>query len=579
MALANTPIDPNKVVWDDLDKAIIQWDDEKPRPPVSWKDILDIASPEPGTRALGRSLVKGVSTIPGMFADAATGVANQFLPEGRRFKTTGTALDDLVGQSSPAENVMTSMIGAGSGGAAAKFAGGKLAPLGENILQQVLSAGTGMAASESAREMGGGSLAQLLASVLGAGIVPATQAIGTGIRMNLTEAGRDTTKGRMLNQAASGNRPQIMRGLYESKQFVPNEAPTAMVAAEGAKSPTFSALGELVMKRHAPDTVQATDDLNQAARLAALRYVGGTSDDLAQAIGERASKATQEYGAAFAQNIKGDPQLGVLLRDPFIKREIGDAKDLLKGRLPKQNITEFLQNVKIGIDKKLSKTGDDALSSAQKNAAQDAKDKLLAWLGNKNPTFEAARANFAKRSVPVNQMEIGQFLEGKLLTPLSQSERPGSFAQSLRDAPSTIKRATGGPRFDTFDKAGLTQDQTSKLGGIKASLEREASVDSLASLGMPKAQNILGSVFKTSEPPPLLHRAITITRSLLEGVGLRTMNKTLDELGEELRDPQKVAALMRNATPNQRAAMMEVIRATAKPTLAGSIYPMAQTKE
>ena len=567
---------------DDYAAWIVKNQDKKGSPEFdvvakAYREAKGSPAPEVKEPSMGSELAHGaglavraganaVATIPAMLADAVTGVANQFMPEGKKFRAQLPALNELLtkyGIAEPrgstervASDVVTAMTGVGASAKAGQYA----APIAKELLTsgigtQLSAAGLGSLAGGVTRESGGGPTAQLLASLAGSSLPAMSQIAVRGAFPNLTEAGRRDVKGRLLNEAAGEQKDKVLAGLDRKTRYVPGEQPTAAQSAVDAGAPAFAGLEKEVTGKYRPDLSFARDAENEAARLAAVRTVGKDSAALDAATNQRSALANFDYGVAKSAPIKGDPTLAVLLKDPFIKKEIPDALDLMKGRPAKDSLTEFLQYVKIGIDQKLAKTGNDALSSAQQRAAQDAKDNLLMWLDAKNPAYQTARENFAKRSTPINQMEIGQFLEDRLKAPLTGAERPGMFAKSMKE----------------LDLSPLTPQQTGILGGVKSSLEREAMTTKQASEGAQKARGLLGENFSPTEPPPLLHRTITVARFALEKIGVSTKNKTLTELARDMQDPTISAKLMREATPSQLAAMNEVIKASALPTAMGAI--------
>jgi hypothetical protein len=505
--------------------------------------------------------------LPALLTDAATGISNSLfgthfkaqLPEVNR-QLTRLGLPEPEGKGERIIGDVTTAIG--GVGASAKAA--QLGPeavkklFNDRLVTQILSAGTGQTASSITREEGGSQAAQVGAGIAGSLAPTAIQMAARGVFPNLTQAGRADTKGRLLNEAAGKQRDDVLKGLDQKKSYVPGEQPTAAQAASEANSPTFAALEREVTTKYRPDLRLGREQANEAARLDAVREVGGKPGALDSAINLRETTANQNYGKAYSTLINSDPELRAIFKDPFIRKEVPDALELLKGKPVGDNLTQFLQNVKIGLDQKLAKTGNDALSSAQKSATQESKDALLSWLDKRNPAYQTARETYAQQSVPVNQMQIGQLLESKLKAPLTGNERPAAFAQSLRDAPRTIKNANGGT-YNLLEDV-LSQQQMGRLQGIKSSLEREANVADQARLGSKAAQALLGE--KTLEAPQLLDRAVTATRFVLEKVGVSTKNKTLAELAKDIQDPTLTAKLMREATPNQLAAMREVIKAT-----------------
>jgi hypothetical protein len=190
------------------------------------------------------------------------------------------------------------------------------------------------------------------------------------------------------------------------------------------------------------------------------------------------------------------------------------------------------------------------------------------WLRKNNPAYDAAKENFKANSAPINRMEIGRYLQDKLEAPLSAAERPGVFAQAMRDAPRTIKNATGA-RFNELDQV-LEQPEVQTLEAIQKELTKIAMVKQQQSQGMEMARDKLGTTFALPEPPSLLNRGITLLRAGMERMQGGATEKTLGELAQDLRDPQVVARLMQNASPQEKIGIMLAVKQITQGAGAGT---------
>jgi hypothetical protein len=202
--------------------------------------------------------------------------------------------------------------------------------------------------------------------------------------------------------------------------------------------------------------------------------------------------------------------------------------------------------VKISLDKQLGKTGDTALSNAEKSAVRKVKQDLLGWVGKKNPQYSLARETFAKASQPINQMEIGQFLESKLGTALGDKERAGAFATAVQEAASTIKKASGQAVGRNLEDV-LTPKQTATVNNILADVSRKAKAEELAS------QSNIGSLIQdTAELPNLLNRYATITNTVLKALK-KDSNAEINQLAAQMMlDPRQLAAFI-EGVPKSKA--------------------------
>jgi hypothetical protein len=405
-------------------------------------------------------------------------------------------------------------------------------------------------------------------AVVGAAIPGAwegAKAVGRGVRNvvqpSLGRAGADRAAGRLANAAAGDRQADVLAALKAPQQLVPGSIPTAGQAAASANSAEFSALQKVIQER-APSQYygpKGIEGQQNAARLAAVREVGQTPEALAAAEGARAAAAKLNYGDAYKKAVNADPKLLSLSENPYFKEALPDAVKLAEanGINPKSGLTQFLHYVKISLDKQLRKTGDAALDNTEKMAVTNLQKQLVGWMGSKNPSYENARAEFAKASRPINQMQIGQYLEDKLIPALSEEtrQRAAVYANALREAPQTIKRATGAPR-GTLEQL-LEPKQVQALSGVKADLARAATMDDLAAKGMPAARERIGQVVPEVPPTGMFSPILSVTRGLYNRATGKATDKILDDLTILMQNPKALAKVMENAKPIERRAMMD----------------------
>jgi len=265
--------------------------------------------------------------------------------------------------------------------------------------------------------------------------------------------------------------------------------------------------------------------------------------------------------------VKADPALLQMSKNPYFQDALKDATKLAEANniSPKTDLTQFLQYVKEGLDKQLTRTGDTALAAAEKKAVQDVKGQLLGWLAQKNPTYEQARSNFAARSRPINQMQVGQLLEQKLVPALESGERAGVFAQAKRDAPKTIQTATNSP-FSSMNEI-LTPRQNKAVEGVLGSLQRDAAMDALAKGGMREATERIG-VFSPGIPSTgIFDPKLSFMRGVINRVAGKATDRALSEAARMMaEDPQGFARAMQSVAPGQRKAIIDkVLRFQAAP--------------
>jgi len=508
---------------------------------------------------------------------------------------------------------------------------------------------------------------QAKAGAVVGGVIPAVQAAVTpvakaGYRAVLEPiVDKATVKGRAYVQAAGDKVDDVISNLRANKQMVPGSAPTAGEAAVPAGSAEFSALQNAASK-FMPSEYQARIDSQNAARLAQVRTVGKTRDDLLAALKERRAAAESSYGAI--KDVKLDPRSNVelmqeaaaakeaskieALRDvgrfattesqmaargdsfvpvpgmprvpsrvsnfPDRAAEAGDAAKytagiakqraqeesylrratvLLDATIDDKALTpllkrpsmqaaikdayqsaqesggyfptkpgekfsiENLQRIKISLDDMVADPKTFGIKAAEAKEIGNTRQKLVEWLSNKSPAWAEARQEFAAASRPINQMQIGQELEKKLVPALSEEapQRAAVFANAVQDAPSLIKKATGQPRFQTLTEA-LEPQQLAAIQSVQDDLARGARFDVLAKKGAGSAS--LSDIPEKVTPPALLNRVMTITNAIIERAQGKINKQIAAEIAAEMLNPVTVAdsmqAYVRKSAQNKQLA-------------------------
>lgn len=402
--------------------------------------------------------------------------------------------------------------------------------------------------------------------------VPATKAAKIVERAPVKAQKFTSPKQSAYLAAAEGRAPELIAQLRApGGEIVPGSLPTAAQKASPLGLTEFSALGASAAKAQ-PTAYYAREGANEAARLSALRSVGGTPDDLTAAITARTAATDPLYAAAEARKFLADPKLMVLADDPYIKQAMPEAAKLSQsqGITFETNPTLYIHNIKMSLDDMLSKKGDTALARGARSQVMDVRKRLLGWLENKVPEYRAARTTFAEKSKPINQMEVGQYLEGKLIAPLEGgAERANVFAAAVKDAPGTLKRATTNEaRFKSLTDV-LTPDQVAVVTSIRDDLARAQATKAQARLGAsasPDARRLASAAGEGVRTPPLLNRVATVASDIMSRLKGRIDRKLAIQLATEMLDPEVAANVLEKSLKNQmRAAKVgEVSGRTAR---------------
>lgn len=371
-------------------------------------------------------------------------------------------------------------------------------------------------------------------------------------------------------EAAEGRAPELIAQLRAPSETVPGSKPTAAQQASPLGLTKFSAMGEASAKAK-PSEYLARANEAEAARLASLRTVGGTPGDRTAAVTARKAATDPLYAAAETKKFRADPKLMALSDDPYIKQAMPDAARLSasQGVTFENNPTRYIHNVKISLDKMLTKTGETALASTERAQVAKVKTQLVNWLESKAPEYGAARTTFAEKSKPINQMEVGQYLEGKLTAPLEGgTERAGAFATAVKDAPGTLKRATTGEaRYKELTDV-LTPEQAGIVNAIRDDLNRVQTTKTQAQKGASAAPRISQLASQTGDMPALLNRAATIANTIFNRLQGQIDRKLAIEIATEMLDPKATAAAIEKAATRERRATTtgRVTGATARGT-------------
>jgi hypothetical protein len=144
----------------------------------------------------------------------------------------------------------------------------------------------------------------------------------------------------------------------------------------------------------------------------------------------------------------------------------------------------------------------------------------------------------------------------KLARPVG-GESPTAFLDVLgKGEKAMLKKSTGFPRYEAGDLPKvLNPEQMAAVDAVKASIERKAAFDRMASEGRTAAMEAARMEVPKVPPTGMFHPGLSVARSavnrVLGGLDRATMNYLVDNMD----NPAKIAQLMRKATPKQRAAI------------------------
>ena len=383
--------------------------------------------------------------------------------------------------------------------------------------------------------------------------------------------------------AAEGRAPEIIAALRNPQaQIVPGSMPTAAQAAVPVGATKFQALGATA-REVMPSEYDLRTEQQAAARLKALRTVAGSERTLEAAKTGRAKEASYLYGKADKTLVPEDKKLTELLTRPSMDKALARAEELAAerghifqlgetkpattvesaivdeyGRPIKRTIpattakypVSSLHALKMSMDDLIRNPERFGIGASEAAAIGNTRKQLISWIKQKSPLYEQARGQFAKRSGPINQMEIGQYLESKLLSPLAEEgpQRAGVFATAVEAAPRTIKQAIeGAPRFEKLSQV-LTPSQVKTVNDIRDDLARAAEADRMARVARESAPDAK-EVTKGTIPraPNLLSKITTSVNLFMNKTQGHIDRKLALEIATEMLDPEQTAKVLEAA--------------------------------
>lgn len=590
-----------------------QWDALGDYEPQFMKDALTNLSANFDRQVNDREAAyqKTTPTNVGSVAGAALGEVAPFLVAGPTKALTGLG-DYVAGKVAPVLPQAAAKVGARVAGGAAQGAAVAAA-------QPVVTAPTlaDLVTGQQAPDYWSQKLGQ---AETGAALGGALPAVGAGVGATWNAAKRAVAESPILNPSTyaakqialqlGADAPTVASDLAGAPTHVPGSAPTAAQAGADPRlvmmekslanqNPTFKA------------ALAARENANNAARLQAVADVAQTPDALAEALAKRSAVTgpmrdfTVTNGnpvpVSGVRGALGSLEHGAQGVDPTIGNAATAMRKDLEGFTnvtPPDTLTNtpgsvtaspaMLDALRQNTNKFLSAhapqgfagTPEQAAMMPIKSAIVDAIDaanpghKLsaggwgqgLAQMGPEAPGYRDYLTEFAKRSVPINTMEVGQQLQAKLLAGGLNSA--GDAATALPGYRSALAQALRNSDY-SIDPAAQAA-----LEGVQSDLQRATISNSIRSSGSDTAYNqgagkaflrALGAADESNVPAAVAGGATlaatgNATAAAGAAVGAKkaggwVTNRVGNSLGELLLDPQGLAkALEASVKPAAAAA-------------------------
>jgi hypothetical protein len=390
-------------------------------------------------------------------------------------------------------------------------------------------------------------------------VVTGPVAVAGRAGVNALERAAIGGKANVLLEAAEGRAPEIINALRQP-EIVPGATPTAGEAAADVGATRFAALQESAEKI-LPSEYMARRQAQDAARAASLRQVGGTEAQLTAARNARAAEARLLYGQAGAKPVVEDATLQSLQARPSVKQAFERAKTLAAEEGASfgsgGNYTAAdMHYVKLALDDLIQNPATYGIGKVEASKIASTRKDFINWLEGQVPEYGTARSTFQARSKPINQMEVGQFLESKLTSALQgeQKLRPAAFAGAVEAAPQTIQRATvGAPRYEKLSDV-LTPDQVKIVEDIRSDLARQAKYREQARAARPAGPSaeragteLLVEAAGGAQLPTLLNRVTTVANAILKRLAGKIDRKLAIEIATDMLQPETAALALEAA--------------------------------
>lgn len=415
-------------------------------------------------------------------------------------------------------------------------------------------------------------------------------------------------------EAAAGRGPQIVQALRSPQaEIVPGSRPLPSQIVAPTGSAEFTAFARSA-ERVLPSEAAARAAEQSRARLSAMREVSGAPADvlrgragsLEAAREARSRTSSALYQRAEPQVIPSDPTIENLLQRPSMNEVLRRAANIAAEKdqpfslrppeppaasglvdaqrlpvaappaPPAQYTVRDLDYLKKGLDD-LIRDPQSGLGASERAAINATRREFIDWLNTQSPAYRQARGAFQTASGPINQMDVGRFLESRLTQPLTEeATRAGMFAGAVREAPATIKRATGETRFSYLSDI-LTPAQIRTVNNIRRDLAREEQANALARRARTSVPNIEAVMTEASGAARVnfLNRVATIANEIISRFEGKINQELAMKIAADLMDPQATANALERALRREanKAATVAVARRPFEATAAALRTP------
>lgn len=346
------------------------------------------------------------------------------------------------------------------------------------------------------------------AALLGGRILGAGYEGGKALLAPFFQKGQEQIAAKTL-QSFAADPLKAAANLRAARPLVRGSRPTM---AEAAGDPGLAQLQRTLANNPSIGGDLATRAMeNNAARAQALSRLAG--DDGRRDLFEAMRKAAGDelYTKAFQQKIppkkweRVQDQVAELMQRPSMQK----AQDLAQRLAAEQGIqltndgsVRGLHFMKKALDDMLDAAKQTGVGKEEMRGIAKTRDELIGVIDYLSPKYARARAEYADISKKISQMDVAKALKDKAFPAItdfggSTRVRAEAYANALRNADATVKRATGF-QGATLENT-MTPLQQKRLRQVAEDLARKVNADEMGrAVGSNTGQNLVSQNFLRS---------------------------------------------------------------------------------
>jgi hypothetical protein len=412
-----------------------------------------------------------------------------------------------------------------------------------------------------------------------------------------TRSGSERVGGQVLREFAGGQADDVIRSAQSPATLVPGSNPTL---AEVAQNPGISTMQQALraVSPNANTALGQRASENLMARTGALRQIAGTADDLSMAENTRSVLTKMFYNAAENSKIPvtvRDRAISEIMERPSMQQAWTQAEKMaresgIQSVTSKGELTGgALHFLKMSLDDQIG-AAKQAGRSTESRFLMETKNALQGWMEKNIPDYRLARTTYADLSKPINEMEVGKLLLSKLEPALMEGsktptrETAATFANAVKDAPRTIKSATG-MQFNSLDDV-MRPESANTVRGVVQDLQRKATSEDMArTIGSNTAQNLASQQLMRNILGP-----VGLPQSWAESVISQSMARPVqfamkgaegriqDVLTRAALDPVFAAQIMGRAAPVNPGLLGRTYMNMLAPSVSGGLLAAQSSK-